>query len=988
MRILKSFLALMLTLLMLVAVVPAEAFTGSAASQQGVVYTQDCTVSQNNMIAVPVYINNNPGIMGYNISVGYPSDVLTPISVTQGSAITNGSFNDSIGTSNELDTFHVIWSNSENVFGNGLLFTVSFSVDSTQFGEYDIVLNYVPADTFNESWEDVELICQGASVKVNPQTTATTLYVGDQTISTGKTNSFSVKYLQNTGIPESTLSLRLSNSPLIPKNVTGLDADVRRWNYDTDTEILTVDISAVSSSHKAGELFKVDFDVEYLAAGNYVVTLSSSVGTHCESFTLKLVNGPARVYADNITITDSIVEVPVLIQGNQGIMGFRLTFSYDRSVLHVTSVARGSKLSPGMLDNTIANDSTGTFDVVWNHSDDITEDGEILRLTFDLVAALQEDTVISVSYNQDDTFNSTWEDVELICEPFTIHNHRFNQKIKIPEALKKEANCIDDAEYFYSCECGLISSEAFFADGGSKLGHSDTDNNGICDVCGKEITFSDHSVGDLVEFGYYPQSKVTDPSLISALNAQDGQWQSYNYMSGNDLDETDGSAQSEDYMQYKDVTYQNHMYRAVKFSTYRKIVTNYKSDESTENTFQDDNGYYINNTYWFKFEPMNWRIIDPEKGLMLCETIIDSQALSNTIYLNYDEFRYQKSVTDTFYANNYAESSLREWLNNTFFNTAFSSAQQNDIQISLLENKAYQTNLSAFSSADTNDKVFLLTWADMQNPSYGFSIAPEGEDINRRAAGSDYSFCQGLLDDTSTDYKTTDARYSSRWWLRSAGASSGSVCKIDESGIVSNYQWVGATFVGVRPAISLNPESPFNPLGENHHIHVPGETVRENEVVATCEHGGSYEEVIYCTECGEELSRKTVETDILRHVSSPSVKENAVEPTCTKGGSYENVVYCKNCGTELSRERIAVSALGHADTNKDGVCDRCRTELPHEHTDENNDGLCDICHKQMVGGQHCKYCGQIHTGLGGFFTKIIHFFLGLFGRTAHEVVTN
>ena len=455
------------------------------------------------MITVPVYINNNPGIMGYNISVIYPSDVLTPISVTQGSAITNGSFNDSIGTSNELDTFHVIWSNSENVFGNGLLFTVSFSVDSTQFGEYDIVLNYVPADTFNESWEDVELICQGASVKVNPQTTATTLYIGNQTVSTGKADSFSVKYLQNTGIPESTLSFELSNSPLIPKNVTGLDAVVRNWYYNTDTEILTVDISPVPSAHKAGELFKVDFDVEYLAAGNYMVSLSSSVGIHCESFTLKLVNGPARVYADNITITDSIVVVPVLIQGNQGIMGFRLTFSYDSSILYATSVARGTILSAGMIENTISNTLSESFDVVWNNSDDVRGDGELLRLTFNLVGDLQEETIITVTYNQTDTFDSLWNDVEFICEPLTVsklHNHIFNQKIKTSETLKSAATCTDDAEYYYSCECGEINRDSTFRDTGSRLGHiggtATCSQKAICDRCRRtygEVNPNNHS---------------------------------------------------------------------------------------------------------------------------------------------------------------------------------------------------------------------------------------------------------------------------------------------------------------------------------------------------------------------------------------------------------------------------------------------------------------------------------------------------------------
>lgn len=61
-------------------------------------------------------------------------------------------------------------------------------------------------------------------------------------------------------------------------------------------------------------------------------------------------------------------------------------------------------------------------------------------------------------------------------------------------------------------------------------------------------------------------------------------------------------------------------------------------------------------------------------------------------------------------------------------------------------------------------------------------------------------------------------------------------------------------------------------------------------------------------------------------------------------------------------------------------------KLDHSHSDDDNDGLCDTCEKQMTGGKHCKYCGQIHKGIGGFFTKIIHFFKGMFGKRLHEGV--
>ena len=48
------------------------------------------------------------------------------------------------------------------------------------------------------------------------------------------------------------------------------------------------------------------------------------------------------------------------------------------------------------------------------------------------------------------------------------------------------------------------------------------------------------------------------------------------------------------------------------------------------------------------------------------------------------------------------------------------------------------------------------------------------------------------------------------------------------------------------------------------------------------------------------------------HVPGTAVKENDRAPSCTTAGSYDMVVYCTVCGQELSRETTTVDALGHA----------------------------------------------------------------------------
>ncbi|MBQ2827877.1 MAG: InlB B-repeat-containing protein, partial [Clostridia bacterium] len=93
--------------------------------------------------------------------------------------------------------------------------------------------------------------------------------------------------------------------------------------------------------------------------------------------------------------------------------------------------------------------------------------------------------------------------------------------------------------------------------------------------------------------------------------------------------------------------------------------------------------------------------------------------------------------------------------------------------------------------------------------------------------------------------------------------------------------------------------------------HKEGEVVVENNVAPTCTEEGSYDNVVYCTVCDEELSRNTVTVPIVPHTEGETVKENEVKPDCEEKGSYDSVVYCSVCKTELSRTKVDVDAYGH-----------------------------------------------------------------------------
>ena len=87
--------------------------------------------------------------------------------------------------------------------------------------------------------------------------------------------------------------------------------------------------------------------------------------------------------------------------------------------------------------------------------------------------------------------------------------------------------------------------------------------------------------------------------------------------------------------------------------------------------------------------------------------------------------------------------------------------------------------------------------------------------------------------------------------------------------------------------------------------HTDGEVKIENNVAPDCENAGSYEEVIYCTVCGDERSRNHVTVDALGH---NMITDAAVAPTCTATGLTEGS-HCSRCDHEVAQE--VVDALGH-----------------------------------------------------------------------------
>lgn len=98
------------------------------------------------------------------------------------------------------------------------------------------------------------------------------------------------------------------------------------------------------------------------------------------------------------------------------------------------------------------------------------------------------------------------------------------------------------------------------------------------------------------------------------------------------------------------------------------------------------------------------------------------------------------------------------------------------------------------------------------------------------------------------------------------------------------------------------------------HEHTEGEPQKENEFAGNCKQVASYDEVIRCTDCGEEISRKTVFLENLgTHVWSDATYENNDTVNCAEGGIREKVKTCtvEGCGA-VTREIVELPKAEHS----------------------------------------------------------------------------
>ncbi len=322
------------------------------------------------------------------------------------------------------------------------------------------------------------------------------------------------------------------------------------------------------------------------------------------------------------------------------------------------------------------------------------------------------------------------------------------------------------------------------------------------------VDISEMKTGDIIEFGSYPQSKVTDKNITDYLDSVDKNWISYNYYLGTydgyiQSGLADGTMSRSDFMRYADIEYNGEKYRAVVFDMYRPYDTMRHIGTFSD---QKDNGYYTNTVYYFKYEPLKWRVLDPATGFVCSDCAIDCIDFNGYVYRPEGESLYYSNPDCTNYASDYSTSEIRDWLNSNFLYTAFDGNERFMIKKSLIETPSRDND--SFGCPDISDKIFLLSLSDISNTNYGFKSPYKTTDSARIMKFTDYSACQGL--------SCSETGYSVNWILRTP-INSQRVCNVHCEGYGGNFVSTNETdYCGIVPALNLKDLTAENyQCGEN-----------------------------------------------------------------------------------------------------------------------------------------------------------------------------
>ena len=237
--------------------------------------------------------------------------------------------------------------------------------------------------------------------------------------------------------------------------------------------------------------------------------------------------------------------------------------------------------------------------------------------------------------------------------------HHFTVNEASEKYFVSSATCQSPALYYKSCVCGLASESETF-EVGMPLPHTFLDK--YCKVCGEARAYE--RVGNYIYYGEYPQSvKRGDVEILNNVPVESSGTKKYLGSDG---------------------------------AYYIKAT-------SRAGSYVMSNGVTMerNTAYYFKLEPIRWRILSERDGVIriMSDVILDAVEYSE----NGGRFYYPSSKVSNF-------------LSTDFYNLAFTGAQGLMANYVTLDNSPMSTGFkdNQYSAPYTEEKVFLLSYQEIK----------------------------------------------------------------------------------------------------------------------------------------------------------------------------------------------------------------------------------------------------------------------------------
>lgn len=197
--------------------------------------------------------------------------------------------------------------------------------------------------------------------------------------------------------------------------------------------------------------------------------------------------------------------------------------------------------------------------------------------------------------------------------------------------------------------------------------------------------------------------------------------------------------------------------------------------------------------------PIEWLVLDYDetnkRALIISRYGLDAQP-------------YNKNAVNT----TWGTCTLRTWLNDDFYNKAFTAQEQKRIVLTDVDNSKNQgySGDSIRSESNTQDRIFLLSYAEANKyfDVQHYKVSGSGDNIKSRVEPTAYAFAQGATTYQGTTRekgKTENGSAAGWWWLRSPGGYQHFAAAVQDDGAYGGYI-AESKNVCVRPALWIELE--------------------------------------------------------------------------------------------------------------------------------------------------------------------------------------